>query len=72
MPSKIHNKPKTKARQKKSQRYSLPKDSFAFLACRQTGISEGPTAYGKEKQYGKSKHCFNYELTKKKHPKFVK
>ena len=65
MPSKIHNKPKTKARQKKSQRYSLPKDSFAF-------ISEGPTAYGKEKQYGKSKHCFNYELTKKKHPKFVK
>jgi len=44
MPSKIHNKPKTKARQKKSQRYSLPKDSFAF-------ISEGQTAYGKEKSF---------------------
>ena len=44
MPSKIHNKPKTKARQKKSQRYSLPKDSFAF-------ISEGPTAYGKGKPF---------------------
>src|SRR3989338_8018815 len=44
MPSKIHNKPKTKARQKKSQRYSLPKDSFAF-------ISEGQTAYSKEKPF---------------------
>lgn len=44
MPRKIQNKRITKARQKKSPGYSLLKDSFAF-------ISEGPTAYSKEKTF---------------------